>query len=201
MKRIVTWALNLSIIALLIGGVALYNYNINRVKRHDIHVELMSRVMASAHAKDFKPLTWEEITAAQHDGQPLSALEGQEVCFVGYGRPTNADYIRNLGSVGTLGMDPCCPKPISYRNVTALSLSALPYHAYFWKRAPHSVQVAITPDHPVDFVADQPGFYRGTLKVGGTPEAPTLQVENAEKLDTDKGSAFGKRPSASSPPS
>jgi hypothetical protein len=192
MNRIVTIVVNIAIIGLLIGGVSLYNYNTGRVKRHGIHTELMSRVSQSPHAKDFKPITWEEIVSGKRGDQPLSALDGQEVVLMGYGKPSNPDHIRDLGSVGTLGMDPCCPKPISYRRVTALSLSQLPYHVYFWKRAPLTVEVAMARDKPAAFVADQPNFFRGKLKVEGTPERPVLSLLDAERLDTTKGSIFGK---------
>lgn len=184
MNRIVTILLNLAIIGSLIGGVALYNYNTNRSKRYCIHTELMSRVMASPHAKEFKPVPWEEAAGTKGN---LKSLDGQQVVFLGYGKPTNKDYIRDLGSVGTLGMDPCCPKPISYRHVTSLSLSPLPYHCYFWKEAPVTVDVALAAEKGVDFIADQPGFYRGTLRL----RDGALSLEGAEKLDTAKGNIFG----------
>lgn len=195
MKRYMKYLVNLPLIAALIGGVMLYNYTMNQRQRLAIHVEIMGRLMEGAHAKELKPLRWEAVATGKSGDTDVTSLAGKSVVLVGYGKPSNHDHIRDLGSIASMGgMDPCCPKPISYRNVTKMALTPLPYHCYFWKEAPVSVEVDLPQGKPVGFVADQPGFYRGTLEVREQEGRTVLALKDAEKVDTSKGNAFGNVP-------
>jgi hypothetical protein len=193
MKRYWKYLVNLPLIAAIVGGVWFYNYYTQVQVRHDIHVEIMGRMLEGVHAKEFKPVAWDTVKA----GDDLSALNGQPVVMLGYGKPSNSNHIRDLGSLASIGMDPCCPKPISYRNVTQMALTPLPYHCFVWKEAPVAVALEMDPNKPpAAFVADQPGYYRGTLEVKEEGGRTVVALTNAEKIDTSKGSVFGKAPAA-----
>ena len=195
MKRYLKYLANIPLIALLIGGVVLYNYTTKQRQRHAIHTEIMGRLLDGVHAKELKPLTWDAVASGRSGEVDLQDLHGKPAVLAGYGKPSNTDFIRDLGSIANLGaIDPCCPKPISYRNVTQMALSPLPYHCYFWKEAPVSVMVELPKGKPVGFVADQPSFYRGTLEVREEAGKKVLALKDAEKVDTTKGSVFGGVP-------
>lgn len=193
MRRYIKYLINIPIIAAIIGGVALYNYMVGVAERRAIHEEIMSRMMQTPHAKELKPLAWDNVAAVE-------ALDGESVVFVGYGFPKNEGYIRDLGSKSMVGMDPCCDKPITYKNVTALSLSPLPYHTYLWKEAPVTVEVSLADNSAIEFMADTPGFYRGTLELRRDSGRSFLALKEAEKVDTSKGSKFGSKPAAPASP-
>lgn len=193
MRRYTKYLINIPIIAAIIGGVSLYNYMVGVAERRAIHEEIMSRMMQTPHAKELKPLTWDNVAAAE-------ALDGESAVFVGYGFPKNEGYIRDLGSKSMVGMDPCCDKPITYKNVTALSLSPLPYHTYLWKEAPVTVEVSLADNSAIDFMADSPGFYRGRVELRDEDGRTVVALTDAERVDTSKGSAFGSRPAAPVPP-
>ncbi len=195
MKRYMKYLVNLPLIALLIGGVVLYNYTTKQRQRHAIHTEIMGRLLDGPHAKELKPLTWDAVVTGRTGDTDLSELNGKPVVLAGYGKPSNPGFIRDLGSIANLGaIDPCCPKPISYRNVTQMALTPLPYHCYFWKESPVAVTVDLPEKKSVGFVADQPAFYRGTLEVKEENGKKVLALKDAEKLDTSKGSVFGSAP-------
>lgn len=190
MKRYLKFLVNIPIIAGIIGAATLYNYSVGVRERHAIHREIMGRMMETPHAKELKPVAWEIV----ENSDALADLDGKEVVLAGYGFPLNEDHVRDLGSVGLVGMDPCCDKPITYRNVTALDLSPLPYHTYFWKKANVTVEVDLEEGSRADFMADSPSFFRGVAEIQEEDGRTRLALKNAQRVDTSKGSAFGKAP-------
>ncbi len=192
MRRYTKYLVNIPIIAAIIGGASFYNYTVGVAERRAIHEEIMSRMMQTPHAKELKPLAWDNVAAAE-------ALNGQSAVFVGYGFPKNEGYIRDLGSIGVVGMDPCCDKPITYKRVTSLSLSPLPYHTYLWKEAPVTVEVDLSDGISIEFMADTPAFYRGTVELRENAGRTVVALKDAERVDTSKGSAFGSKPPMPTP--
>jgi len=51
----------------------------------------------------------------------------------------------------------------------------------------------------IEFMADTPAFYRGTVELRENAGRTVVALKDAERVDTSKGSAFGSKPPMPTP--
>ncbi|MBI1320012.1 MAG: hypothetical protein GC168_13870 [Candidatus Hydrogenedens sp.] len=189
MKRWMKRLAILPVIALFGLGMWAFNHYEKVQDSSRIHAKLLGQLMETPHAKEFKARDWTELKAMADRGE-LDQLAGQEIVLAGYGLPANDSFIKDMGSLASLVVDVCCPKPVMYKHVTIVDISPLPYNSYFFQETPDDVtlRVQIADGKAVEFAANSPAFFRGTLQKNDTGKGPRYVLAAGEKLDTSRGS-------------
>jgi hypothetical protein len=182
-------------------GMWLFNHYEVVQESERIHGELLERIMATPHAKDFKARTWTEVQELAARGA-LHELEGQEIVLAGYGLPANDSFVKDMGGLASLVVDICCPKPVMYKNVTSVDISPLPYNSYFFQATPPESTLRVNlSGAPVEFSASAPAFFRGVLQKSDSDSGPRYVLAEGAKLDTSRGSILAGAGQAKPPAS